>query len=104
MSQSHLETQSNAYATINKMPMASTSRRSLFNGSMDIADGERDYATLDKSSRSPPGPIVPGVPSTPISSPLPRRMQGGSHSPPDMRGSSFFLNRDGEPQLVGTLS
>ena len=64
VSQSNLETQSNAYATINKLPMAPASRRSLFNGSLDLADGERDYATLDKSSRSPLGPVVPGVTST----------------------------------------
>ena len=103
VSQSHLETQSNAYATINKLPMAPASRRSLFNGSLDLVDGERDYATLDKSARSPLGPVVPGVTSTPISSTLPRRQQAG-HSPPDTRGSNFFLNRDGEPQLVGNLS
>merc|ERR1712025_1557474 len=99
VSQSHLETQSNAYATINKLPMAPASRRSLFNGSLDLVDGGRDYATLDKSARSPLGPVVPGVTSTPISSTLPRRQQAG-HSPPDTRGSNFFLNRDGEPQLV----
>ena len=104
VSQSHLETQSNAYATINKLPMAPASRRSLFNGSLDLVDGERDYATLDKSARSPLGPVVPGVTSTPISSTLPRRQQAGGHSPPDTRGSNFFLNRDGEPQLVGNLS
>merc|ERR1711884_932028 len=103
VSQSHLETQSNAYATINKLPMAPASRRSLFNGSLDLVDGERDYATLDKSARSPLGPVVPGVTSTPISSTLPRRQQAGN-SPPDTRGSNFFLNRDGEPQLVGNLS
>jgi len=34
--------------------------RSLFNGSLDIMDHERDYATLDKSVRSPIGPVVPG--------------------------------------------
>ena len=34
--------------------------RSLFNGSLDIMDHERDYATLDKSIRSPIGPVVPG--------------------------------------------
>merc|ERR1719510_1607003 len=75
---SHLETQSNAYATINKLPMvAGSSRRSLFNGSLGFTDHgqhtgdiipppERDYATLEKSIRSPPGPIVPGIHSTPI--------------------------------------
>ena len=61
---SHLETQSNAYATINKLPMvAGSSRRSLFNGSLGFTDHghggemipspERDYATLEKSIRSP---------------------------------------------------
>jgi len=107
VSQSHLETQSNAYATINKLPMAPSSRRSLFNGSLDIMDHERDYATLDKSARSPIGPVVPGVTSTPISSTLPRRPpsgQGYSHPPQDKSGSNFFLNQDGEPQLVGNLS
>jgi hypothetical protein len=105
VSQSQLETQSNAYATINKLSMAPAiqSRRSLFNGSLDLLDQERDYATLDKAARSPPGPVVPGVTSTPISSTLPRRQAQG-YSPPDTRGSNFFLNRDGEPQLVGNLS
>lgn len=53
ISQSALETQSNAYATINKLPMAGSSRRSLFNGSLDITDHNesRDYATLEKSYR-----------------------------------------------------
>jgi len=108
VSQSHLETQSNAYATINKLPMAPSSRRSLFNGSLDIMDHERDYATLDKSARSPIGPVVPGVTSTPISSSLPRRHASGQgySNPvqPDKSGSNFFLNQDGEPQLVGNLS
>jgi len=107
VSQSHLETQSNAYATINKLPMAPSSRRSLFNGSLDIMDHERDYATLDKSARSPLGPVVPGVTSTPITSSLPRRPASGpgySNNQPDNSGSTFFLNQDGEPQLVGNLS
>ena len=53
ISHSALETQSNAYATINKLPMAGSSRRSLFNGSLDITDHNesRDYATLEKSYR-----------------------------------------------------
>jgi len=107
VSQSHLETQSNTYATINKLPMAPSSRRSLFNGSLDIMDHERDYATLDKSARSPLGPVVPGVTSTPITSSLPRRPASGpgySNNQPDNSGSTFFLNQDGEPQLVGNLS
>ena len=56
------------------------SRRSLFNSGLDIMDSamsgrdqSRDYATLEKSHRSPLGPVVPGVTSTPISSTLPRR-------------------------------
>ena len=107
ISQSQLETQSNAYATINKLPMASSSRRSLFNGSLDITDHERDYATLEKAHRSPLGPVVPGVTSTPINNTLPRR-QAGAGGPGgyvrDRSGSSFYLNQDGEPQLVGNLS
>ena len=107
ISQSQLETQSNAYATINKLPMASSSRRSLFNGSLDIGEQERDYATLEKASRSPLGPVVPGVTSTPISSSLPRRQAGGAGGASQVResrGSSFYLNQHGEPQLVGYLS
>ena len=104
ISQSQLDTQSNAYATINKLPMASSSRRSLFNGSLDIMDQERDYATLEKASRSPLGPVVPGVTSTPISSTLPRRQPAVSTSPRDRQGSTFYLNQHGEPQLVGYLS
>lgn len=111
VSQSNLDTQSNAYATINKLPMAPSSRRSLFNGSLDILDHERDYATLDKSARSPLGPVVPGVTSTPISSstlPRQQRHSGGQNNgftpSQDKSGSNFFLNQDGEPQLVGNLS
>ena len=105
ISQSQLETQSNAYATINKLPMAPASRRSLFNGSLDILDGERDYATLDKAAhRSPLGPVVPGVTSTPISSTLPRRPPSQLQHSQQRSASNFFLNQDGEPQLVGNLS
>ena len=105
LSQSQLETQSNAYATINKLPMASSSRRSLFNGSLDIMEQERDYATLEKASRSPLGPVVPGVTSTPISTTLPRRQAAaGGSQVRDRSGSSFYLNQHGEPQLVGYLS
>ena len=96
-----METQSNAYATISKMPMVN-SRRSLFNGSFDIGESERDYATLEKAHRSPLGPVVPGVTSTPVSQhSLPRRQAAAAGQ---SRGSSFFLNQDGEPQLVGNLS
>jgi len=100
-SMSGMETQSNAYATISKLPMAPSSRRSLFNGSLDISD----YATLDKSSRSPLGPVVPGITSTPAgygSAPagygsLPRRQ----YPPPP----EYFSGGDGgEPQIVGNLS
>ena len=85
--------------------MASSSRRSLFNGSLDITDHERDYATLEKSHRSPLGPVVPGVTSTPINNTLPRRQAGaGPGYARDRSGSSFYLNQDGEPQLVGNLS
>ena len=83
--------------------MASSSRRSLFNGSLDIIDHERDYATLEKSHRSPLGPVVPGVTSTPISSTLPRRQAGGGQAGHgqqgygrdgrDRSGSSFYLNQ-----------
>ena len=98
-----METQSNAYATISKMPMVN-SRRSLFNGSFDIGESERDYATLEKAHRSPLGPVVPGVTSTPVSQhSLPRRQAAAGQSR-DNRGSSFYLNQDGEPQLVGNLS
>ena len=81
--------------------MASSSRRSLFNGSLDIAEQERDYATLEKASRSPLGPVVPGVTSTPISTSLPRRSQARER---ERSSSSFYLNQHGEPQLVGYLS
>ena len=105
ISQSQLDTQSNAYATINKLPMASNSRRSLFNGSLDIMEQERDYATLEKASRSPLGPVVPGVTSTPITTSLPRRQAASAGSQVrDRSGSSFYLNQHGEPQLVGYLS
>jgi len=97
-----METQSNAYATISKMPMVN-SRRSLFNGSFDIGESERDYATLEKSHRSPLGPVVPGVTSTPVTSTLPRRLSSAAGQSRDARGSSFYLNQDGEPQLVGNL-
>ena len=46
---------------------------------------DRDYATLEKSIRSPPGPTVPGIHSTPHGAyhgagSLPRRYSsGGGH-------------------------
>ena len=110
---SHLETQSNAYATINKLPMATSSRRSLFNGSLGFTDGgmdasghmERDYATLEKSIRSPPGPVVPGIHSTPYQAgSLPRRFSddfdGRVVSP---SRSNLIINQHGEPELVADL-
>ena len=119
---SHLETQSNAYATINKLPMvAGSSRRSLFNGSLgftdqhhqDLAQPERDYATLEKSIRSPPGPIVPGIHSTPIhhqQGSLPRRFSNDFNgpsrvlSPSNGNGrSNLIINQNGEPELIADL-
>ena len=123
---SHLETQSNAYATINKLPMVpGSSRRSLFNGSLGFADGghhtggevistpERDYATLEKSIRSPPGPVVPGIHSTPIHQQhgsLPRRYSNDFNGPsrvisPSSRNgrSNLIINQNGEPELVADL-
>lgn len=101
---SHLDTQSNAYATINKLPMVPSSRRSLFNGTLGLhgPDGEPapDYATLEKSHRSPPGPVVPGIHSTPLhQSSLPRRFSN------DFSGSrsNFIINKEGEPELVADL-
>ena len=126
---SHLETQSNAYATINKLPMVpGSSRRSLFNGSLGFTDGghhdprsgeiiptpERDYATLEKSIRSPPGPVVPGIHSTPIhqqQGSLPRRYSNDFNGPsrvisPSSRSngrSNLIINQNGEPELVADL-
>ena len=102
VSQSQIETQSNAYATISKLPMAPSSRRSLFNGSLDLFDHERDYATLDRSNRSPLGPVVPGITSTPLSYTLPRRDPRLAST--DFGGSEYYLGGDGEPQIVGNLS
>jgi hypothetical protein len=120
---SHLETQSNAYATINKLPMvAGSSRRSLFNGSLGFTDHgqhtgdiipppERDYATLEKSIRSPPGPIVPGIHSTPIhqqQGSLPRRYSNDFNGPsrvisPSNGRSNLIINQNGEPELVADV-
>lgn len=102
VSQSQIETQSNAYATISKLPMVPSSRRSLFNGSLDLFDHERDYATLDRSNRSPLGPVVPGITSTPLSYTLPRRDPRLAST--DFGGSEYYLGGDGEPQIVGNLS
>jgi len=82
--------------------MVPSSRRSLFNGSLDLFDHERDYATLDRSNRSPLGPVVPGITSTPLSYTLPRRDPRLAST--DFGGSEYYLGGDGEPQIVGNLS
>ncbi len=96
-----VDAQSNAYATINKLPMIPASRRSLFGAD----SGLPDYATLEKTAvsgtRSPPGPVVPGIHSTPMhqsSLPRPRRFSN-DFSP----RSNLIINRHGEPELVGDL-
>ncbi len=65
------DTNSNAYATINKLPLVATASRGrsllgLVNNSID--NNDQDYATSEKMSpQSPPDPIVPGVHnSTPL--------------------------------------
>ena len=113
------DTQSNAYATINKLPMVPASRRSLFNGSLGI-DGqsgghqvdplamylhpERDYATLEKTYKSPPGPLVPGIHSTPVihQSSLPRRRFSNDFETGGP-GANIIINKNGEPELVADL-
>ena len=117
----HLDAQSNAYATINKLPMVPASRRSLFNGSLALngedgdpqqhliaaSYGERDYATLEKSVRSPPGPLVPGIHSTPVhQDSMPRRRFSNDFSSPingAANGSRIVINKNGEPELVADL-
>ena len=80
----------------------------MFNGSLDIS--ERDYATLDKSARSPIGPVVPGITSTPAAGyggSLPRGGGGGNRQyppPPDFFAGGGGGGGDGEPQIVGNLS
>jgi hypothetical protein len=104
------DTQSNAYATINKIPM-SMGRRSLFNGSLGFVDGgnpgqERDYATLEKYVRSPPGPVVPGIHSTPFhQGSLPRRFSNdfGPSRVLSPARSNIVINQNGEPELVAEL-
>lgn len=108
-SASHLvagDAQSNAYATINKLPMAPASRRSLFGSGLEPVDPqlapyllpERDYATLEKTPRSPPGPLVPGIHSTPNA----YSGGGAGYAEDDMDGN-FTINRNGEPELVADL-
>ena len=106
------DAQSNAYATINKIPM-SMGRRSLFNGSLGFVDGgnnppgqERDYATLEKYARSPPGPVVPGIHSTPFhQGSLPRRFSNdfGPSRVLSPARSNIVINQNGEPELVAEL-
>ena len=98
------ETNSNAYATINKLPLVATAsrRRSLLGMVHDSVDNrDRDYATLEKMSpRSPPGPIVPGVhSSTPLGG-IARRFSNDFAS-----GSraNLIINQNGEPELVADL-
>ena len=102
--------------------MVPASRRSLFNGSLALngedgedapqqhliaaAYGERDYATLEKSVRSPPGPLVPGIHSTPVhQDSMPRRRFSNDFSSPITggRGSNIIINKNGEPELVADL-
>lgn len=100
-----METNSNAYATINKLPLVATAsrRRSLLglvNNSMDNMD--RDYATLEKMSpRSPPGPIVPGVhSSTPLGG-IARRFSNDFAASGSR--ANLIINSNGEPELVADL-
>jgi hypothetical protein len=115
----HLDSQSNAYATINKLPMVPASRRSLgLNGGGEddsthqhliASPYERDYATLEKSVRSPPGPLVPGIHSTPVhQESLPRRRFSNDFTSSlghanGYRGSNIVINKNGEPELVADL-
>jgi hypothetical protein len=99
------DSQSNAYATINKLPMVATAgrRRSLLGlGNPGGMEPERDYATLEKMSpRSPPGPIVPGVhSSTPMGGGISRRFSNdfGTGS-----RANLIINQNGEPELVADL-
>ncbi len=70
------DTQSNAYATINKLPMAPGAgatggrRGGALVYDPAAASPPPDYATLEKyvsssASRPPPGPVVPGIHSAP---------------------------------------
>ncbi len=117
------DTQSNAYATINKLPLApgagasGAGRRSLFGtaaGDGGASGAPPDYATLEKyvsssAARSPPGPVVPGIHATPghfSAHSLPRgglgrRFSGGGGG--DFGGSNLVINRQGEAELVADL-
>ena len=98
------DTNSNAYATINKLPLVATAsrRRSLLGLVNTSIDGiERDYATLEKMSpRSPPGPIVPGVHS---STPLGGIARRFSNDFATGSRANLIINQNGEPELVADL-
>ena len=105
------ETNSNAYATINKMPLVAgtaSRRRSLLGMVHDSVDTSRepgqhrDYATLEKMSpRSPPGPIVPGVhSSTPLGG-IARRFSNDFAATGSR--ANLIINQNGEPELVADL-
>ena len=100
------ETNSNAYATINKLPLVTTAsrRRSLLGlvNNSGIDNGpDRDYATLEKMSpRSPPGPIVPGVHS---STPLGGIARRFSNDFATGSRANLIINQNGEPELVADL-
>ena len=108
------ETNSNAYATINKMPLVAgtaSRRRSLLGMVHDSHDNsrighgqghQRDYATLEKMSpRSPPGPIVPGVhSSTPLGG-IARRFSNDFAATGSR--ANLIINQNGEPELVADL-
>jgi hypothetical protein len=92
---------SNAYATINKLPLAAANRSSFLGG-----PPERDYATLEKPIRSPPGPLVPGIHSTPIhQDSFSRRFNQLDHGgrANGHNNSNFVINRHGEPELLADL-
>jgi len=120
---SHLmaDTQSNAYATINKLPGSGGSAMGASRRGFDGRSGSPpppppDYATLEKHvsrmPRSPPGPVVPGIhpPPPPAyqSSTLPGRgstngVNGALSAARGPRGSALVINRNGEPELVADL-
>ncbi len=108
------DTQSNAYATINKAPgagvAAANGRQHLLRGGGPFAAEAPppDYATLEKyvsssAQRPPPGPLVPGVhPSSSNngSNTLPRPLRRADGA---ATGSNLVINRDGQPELVADL-
>ena len=82
--------------------------RSLFNGSLDITDHERDYATLDRANRGPIGPVIPGITSTPMAQGSLARQNrldiSGDSGMANFYGGSLGPDEGGEPQIVGNLS